>query len=287
MTHALHMRMALVLVLALVLALALPAAAQEISVEETVADILGKDTPVDLSETVGDLMGHAEEEQQAAAQSAGNMAELREEVEFLKESLSQLQQTLDLMVNRIMADLEEENRQLRRELRQAHATIEAAGLGANARVPRPNQDLLEDVMSQAGLDGDAGAEEGIRYGSALDDGLPPDEFGYTVIEDWGRSPEVAAEMGGNTTSLKGMICLVPPHSLNEDLEGMAREIREAYNAYDNLNVEVFDHPKAAQEFADNNFANPQHRVLSISKHRASGRDSVTLYENGQPRPLDL
>jgi len=61
------------------------------------------------------------------------------------------------------------------------------------------------------------------------------------------------------------------------LEELARELRTKYDQYDNINIEVFDDEESARAFADRNARDSQHNVLSISRHKESGRDVITIY----------
>lgn len=102
----------------------------------------------------------------------------------------------------------------------------------------------------------------------------PQAIAYTILREWGRSPAQAAELGEGVTSLKGMVIVVPPGVTAEYLDRLGRDLHTQYSAFDNINIEVFDDPDAAEAFTQSNVANPAHRVLSISKHKATGRDVV-------------
>lgn len=123
---------------------------------------------------------------------------------------------------------------------------------------------------------------------AVDPALPegeiapvePVEFTYSVVREWGRSPAQAAEIGGGASSLKGMVLVVPPGSLYSDIDQLGRDLRTQFGHYDNINIEVFDDPDAAEEFARTNVSHSGHRVLSVSRHRASGRDVILSIRDG-------
>ena len=108
---------------------------------------------------------------------------------------------------------------------------------------------------------------------------------FEIMKEWGRSPEVTAGMPGNVSSLKGMSVYVYPGLSDADLETLARYLRSEYDMYDNINIEVFNNAEAARNFADSGRASPLHRVVSISKHRKSGRDMLFLFRDGQAREL--
>ena len=198
------------------------------------------------------------------AAAGDTLLRMANELAALKEQFRQLQETLDLLVGQMMADLERENEELRQEVRRLHARYGPEPTEEAPPIPRPGGELIEQVL----------AEPEPEVFEA------PAEFGYTVADEWGRTPEVAAEMGGEASSLKGMVGVVPPNSAPEDLEELARELRSQYAEYDNINIEVFDSAEAAQSYLDNNVSDPARRVLSISKHRASGRDLLLRIENG-------
>ena len=209
--------------------------------------------------------------------SAPNLVQLQLEVTEIKESLQQLQETLDLLVNRIMADLEEENAQLRREIQRLYALHAGAAPGeapAWTGVPRPNAELLEDVLANP-------------LPEPAPEGEEPAEFSFNVLSEWGRSPAQAEELGENASSLKGIVGVVPAGSERADLEQLGRDLRAQHAHYDNINIEVFDDIEAAQAYAEQNVTQPAHRVLSVSKHTASGRDVILLFQDGAPTELEF
>lgn len=99
-------------------------------------------------------------------------------------------------------------------------------------------------------------------------------FSYNIVREWGRSPAQAAALGSDVSSLKGMVIVVTPGATAEALDQLGRDLHTQYAAFDNVNIEVFDDPDAADAYAQSNVANPAHRVLSVSKHKASGRDVI-------------
>ncbi|HPO14422.1 MAG TPA: hypothetical protein PLI09_13350 [Candidatus Hydrogenedentes bacterium] len=205
-----------------------------------------------------------------------DVEQLRAEVSALRHELKQLSETLDLMINRVMADLENENAQLREELRKAYGE---SGMPLPPQVPRPGGELVDQVLSEAPLPEYPAAPEAAPQA--------PVAFNYTVLQEWGRSPEAAEELGGTVSSLKGMVCVVPKGSHRADLEAMGRELRKMYEQFDNINIEVFDDEEAAKNYAEQNKMSAAHRVLSVSKHQASGRDTILYYENGATYEVSL
>ena len=195
---------------------------------------------------------------------------LQSDISVIKQDLKLLQETLDLIVNRMMADLEKENAQLRDEVRRLQEYGPApGGMVDGGFVPRPGAEVFEEL-----------AQESLAEQAPA--GPPP--FTWEPVEEWGRDPETATKAKVN--SLKGMVVLVPPGSLREDIENLARELRSEYEAYDNINIEFFDEIEAARSYADRQVADPNHRILSISKHKASGRDKI-LFIGGQQEAQEV
>lgn len=198
------------------------------------------------------------------------------ELKRLQEKFDQLQETVNLVVTQMMADVETENAQLRGELQRLQAR-DAAGLLASTAVPRPAGELIASL----GEDARAMGAEGEGFPLEEEAPLPPGEFSFTVLEEWGRDPEAVAQLGGDAPTLKGVVGMVPRGSARADVEALGRELRAKYAAYDNINIEVFDDAVAAQSFADSQVMEPEHRVLSVSKYAATGRDVIAYYEGGE------
>ena len=214
---------------------------------------------------------------------------LRDEITRLRDEITLLQQTLEVFMNKTVADLQAENDRLRQEVRASYK-----GQGLNLpNVPLPDKQLLEGLLSEPQSDtaparsGSAVRKE--RSKSKLPENSLPDVPGglaYEVISQWGRSPEEAAALSGKdtdkkATSLLGMVCVIAPGAQDENLSALARSLREQCEIYDNVNIEVFDDVESARAFNENKGANPQHRVLSISKHKASNRDVILLIKDGK------
>lgn len=221
------------------------------------------------------ITGSDKKEEKTLARSE-DLDQLRAEVSALRQELKQLSETLDLMINRVMADLENENAQLREELRKVYGS---SGMNLPPQVPRPGGELVDQVLSEAPLP---------EYPAAAEPApQAPVAFSYSVLQEWGRSPEAAEELGGNVSSLKGMVCVVPKGSQRPDLEAMGRELRKMYEQFENINIEVFDDEEAAKTYAGQNKMSAAHRVLSVSKHQASGRDTILFYEEGATYEVGL
>lgn len=114
---------------------------------------------------------------------------------------------------------------------------------------------------------------------------PAEAFAFTVVDEWGRSPEAVAESGGTASTLIGMAGLVPAGSARSDVVALAKELRTKYKDYDNIVIEVFDNEAAARTFADEQTVDAERRVLSISKAKADGRDLMIYFGGGLPEAL--
>ncbi len=164
--------------------------------------------------------------------------------------------------------LEDENEKLRQALRLRFG----GGGGGLPPVPMPNRELLESVLREP-----APFQE--RQETAVDSSGAE---AYTVVSEWGRSPEVAKSLPGQVASLIGLALAVEPGTPEAELKRLGEDLRENYRAYDNINIEVFDDVDAARIFANEGKSDPTHRVMSIAKFKHSGRDSVVMYRGGRP-----
>ncbi len=207
---------------------------------------------------------------------------LHNEVQTLRDELRLLQDTLNLMVNQIMTDLREENETLRKEVRRLHAMRREYGLPDMSMLPRPGSELIDEALGEPELHaeqplGDPAAEKPSV--------IEPETFAFVVVHEWGRTPEMARELSETATSLKGMVGIVPLGSRREDIERLARDLRAQYDEYDNINIEVFDDQSAARHYVENQTGDSMRRVLSISKHSASGRDIILYLDNGEAHEI--
>lgn len=202
-----------------------------------------------------------------------DLAATREELAAVRSEFELLRETLNLLVGEIMDDLRNENSALREEMRAMHER-QSLGLPDTISVPRPGGELVDSVLEDAAL-------------PTEDMALPAAPFSFSILKEWGRSPEVARELPGSST-LKGIVGMVPANSAPQDLEQLGRDLRTQFAAYDNINIEVFDEAESARNYAEQpNVANPVHRVLSVSKHAASGRDIILLIQNGIVREVSF
>ncbi len=195
---------------------------------------------------------------------------LREEIRLLRDLLEQG------VVGRIIS-LENEVRMLRGALQQQ----QIAAYGNGTIVPQPGD--TPAPMPQAFPQNPSPSQP--APAAAPETPLPTEAFRFTVVDEWGRSPEVAADLGGNASSLIGMAGLVPARSAREDVIALARELRADYETYDNINIEIFDSERAAQDFAADQSVDPAHHVASISRHKGSGRDLILYLANEKPEAI--
>lgn len=211
---------------------------------------------------------------------ASEIAALRNEISEMRAGLRELQDTLDFYLGAVLADIEAENQALRGEVRRLHAL--AGGDARTPAVPRPGSEIIDALLDEMAAEIPLSelppdAVPGARAEADADPDRAPAEFTFTVVAEWGRTPEQVRELPQSVPSLKGMVGLVPRGSADEDLAALGRDLRAQFAAYDNINIEVFDDEEAAESFAERSVSSkPERRVLSVSKHRATGRDVILL-----------
>jgi hypothetical protein len=208
------------------------------------------------------------------AEAASN-EELLKEVKEMRKDFRQLQETLDLLVGKMMADVQQENLQLRHEVQRLHGS---AGGGSVPYVPGGNSELLDQVLSQS-LPPEMGASQAEDTPLANVPAGPAPE--YKVVQEWGRSPEAAKSLGDKVSTLKGIVAAVPAGAERGGLEQLGRDLRAKFDSYDNINFEIFDDENAAKQYAERQVSNPEHRVLSVSKQKSSGRDVILVFQGGK------
>lgn len=186
---------------------------------------------------------------------SGEVAELRQQV-------ARLQETLDLTLSYLVGELHEENRELRAQMRERDAAA-ARSTPAAVQDSQPIPAAVESTPPSLPV-------SRVDYGDA----------GYLAVKVWGRTPEQALEVSASTSSLRGMICAVPPGLSQEELIAVGKKIRSDCDGYDNVNVEVFDDESAARRYAEENVRSAQHYVMNIMRHKASGRDVILLARKG-------
>jgi hypothetical protein len=200
------------------------------------------------------------------------MMRLQQEIRLLRELIE------EGMLNRVTA-LEAEVRDLKATLRGEELTgpvVPKPDEPARARLPQPEPGAATESKPEMSLEDLAAAQLPAE---------PAAEFAFTVVDEWGRSPEAVAELGGTASTLIGLAGLVPAGSTRADIVALAQELRTKYRAYDNIVIEVFDDASAAQDFADSQKVNAERRVLSIAKSKADGRDLMIYFGGELPEAL--
>ena len=195
------------------------------------------------------------------------LQDVMEEVAELRAQVLRMQQTLDTWMETSLADLKAENEALRRELRELYRN---GGVDVPP-VPTPDGDLLRDAL--------------VKPDAEIAEAAPPPDpevvkavaaKGYLSVAEWGAAPEDAAKSNPPRASLKGLIAVVLPGMPEDELQALGRRLRTECNAYDNINIEIFDDRAAAESFKSGQPVESGHRVLSVSRHKASGRDVILL-----------
>jgi hypothetical protein len=206
---------------------------------------------------------------------------LEREVALLRGRMDHLEETLDVILDEYVVGLRDENDALRREVLRLHALRSMGAEGAVPRIPSPGSDIIERLLAEEGMVAvGEEPEEDTAIALASVGGLD-----YAVVREWGRTPEEAAQLGEGTVSLKGMVCAVPEGSSEGELAAFGRWMRNANGIYDNINIEVFDDVEAARRFAVENVASPEHRVLSVSRHKATDRDVILIMLGGHTQEI--
>ncbi|MFP4500888.1 MAG: hypothetical protein ACLFTT_07810 [Candidatus Hydrogenedentota bacterium] len=256
------------------------------------------------AEAVASSVAAAETAPNRAANSPTEFARMRREMQSLRNEVRQLQATLDQFMHEVARPLNEENRHLREELQRVYMLHGEQGGGLFPQVPRPNDDLVQDIVDTAvarlmaeQASGRRGADSAMGPPPAQDVSVPDaggrqaqptGEADYEVISEWGRDPASPSVVAGEAPSLKGMVLVVPPGMGRDELVQLGRELRAQYDDYANINIEVFDQHLAAQSFAETSVSiGPEHRVLSVSRHLASGRDTIVYITDGEGTKIEV
>lgn len=201
----------------------------------------------------------------SSAEVQASLNDLRRDILDLQLTLKRIQEVLDDKTV-VIAELEDENETLREALRVRYGR-ERSGLPT---VPMPHREPAQFVLNNPGSD--------------VRDVNPPPQTAsstvHTIVSEWGRSPETAAELPGNVSSLIGLAAAVPPDMAPQEVEALARQLRHTYDAYDNINIQVFDDIRAARNYADLGKSSLDHLVLSISKHKHTQRDEMIRFIDG-------
>lgn len=206
------------------------------------------------------------------------MMRLQQEIRLLRELIE------EGLVNRVTA-LEAEVRDLKSALNGQQGdgpVVPMPDEPARARLPVPGSSVEAEPKPEMSLEDLAAAQLPAEPAEAA---APTGDFVFTVVDEWGRSPEAVAELGGTASTLIGVAGLVPRGSSRSDVVALAQELRRKYAAYDNIVIEVFDSEDAAQTFADAQKVDAESRVLSIAKSKADGRDLMIYFGGELPEAL--
>ena len=182
---------------------------------------------------------------------------LRGDVKDLRREVARLQETVDAALAYLVGELGDENRRLKTDI----ASQEEIAQGGDRVTAAPIDPEVPAAPVVARID----------YG----------KDGYLALKEWGRTPEQAKELGGDVSSLRGMICAVTPGVSDEELKAIGKKLRGTCAGYDNINIDVFDDEAAARDYVDRNVRSSEHFVMNITRHKASGQDvTVLVRENG-------
>lgn len=200
------------------------------------------------------------------------------EIYRLQQEIRMLRQLIeDNLLTRVMT--------MEGELRDVKVALQGRqtpGYSAGPVIPRPDSDetpLPESSPSDRNR---------MPAPDAAEPSLPPSApFAFTVLGEWGRSPEVVQELGSDASTLIGLVGVVPARSRKADVVSLAQELRRQYDVYDNISIEVFDTEAAAQAYLDQQTIDARHHVASISRHRASGRDLVLYLGDEIAEPISV
>lgn len=197
---------------------------------------------------------------------SGELLLVRQELAELREEMAALRATMDDYLGGLIASMQQENQMLRRDLDRANRLGVPVDIAPAPQVPRPE-----------------GAYVPTEPLPPLPSPAPPAPAGppsYEIVKEWGRTPDLAAELGADVAALKGMVLVIPAGTPSTAIEELGRSLRDEFDAYENINIEVFDDADAAAEYVDHPTARPARRVLSVSRQASAGLDTILITENG-------
>lgn len=240
-------------------------------------------TAPDGDQRDGEGIGEQTDEDVGADAPARDRLALASELVVLMDALDGLRADFDRLEQRVqtetanaLARLEEENAALRDELRRQYAQ---GGDTGTPIVPRPGREVIEELR-RAEEPAALAADDAEAPASGADSAPEAEVVRYDVVSEWGRSPEVAAQLGEGVSSLAGMVCVVAEDLPREALIALGRHLRREHDAYDNIAIDVFDDRAAAEAASADTTAPSARRVLSVSRSRAAGRDLIMVYRGG-------
>jgi len=211
-----------------------------------------------------------EKPKETPAESAKPPADTAKEVAALRTDVARMQAMLDLVLEEFVIQLKNENNRLREEAETLRHELESGNsqnrpvLMGSPQSPGPTLPPAPEADTTPPVDYEEVAEPA---------GAGP--IRYAVIREWGRNASEAARMN-NASTLKGLICAVPPDATDTQLAELGRWFRGEYEEYENINIDVFDDVVAARSFAYTNRMEGHHRVLNISKHPSTNLDVIAL-----------
>ncbi len=189
---------------------------------------------------------------------------VKKELASIRQEMAALRATMDEYLGGVIASMQQENAALRRDLEHAQrGSPQPATAPLFPAVPRPEGEHAPFPTLPAPVSPEPAG--------------PPS---YEVVKEWGRTPEVAATLGPGITALKGMVIVIPPGTPSAAIEELGRTLRDQFDAYDNINIEVFDDADAAARYMEHPTPRPPHNVLSVSREAETGRDTILITENG-------
>ena len=192
---------------------------------------------------------------------------------------SQRSQNKNYLIAGELNGVRQELAALRQDILGLHARLDSMGMSAGAPVAGDGASASVPPMGMPKVPGaPAENQPETPAAGAADEAVP-----YRILKEWGRTPEVAAQL--DASSLKGMVCVVPPNAHPQALERLGRDLRAQFEPYDNITIDIFDQQEAAQQFLETPVLNPIHRVLHISRYRKDNQDMVVLFRDGLARPV--
>ena len=217
----------------------------------------------------------------------------------LEDRVRRLEQSTDRLMTSALGKVQSENEMLRLEIQRMDRLL--AGQGSRQTAPfmpptaqpvgptqpvgpaQPAQSIQPSQPAQPADANPVPPQEPRPVSAFVTENA--DTVPYTVIKEWGCTPEEAAQSGGRVTSRKGMVCAVDPNITDSDLITMGRILHGRFDGYENITIEVFDDAAAAKRYIEENAAPGDHRVLFIMKQPLSNRDAIVLMRDGREQMI--
>jgi hypothetical protein len=231
---------------------------------ESSEPLTAADAPAAGADAELDAVGESSEGSDGAPEAA-----IADELAALRSDVARMQAMLDLVLDEFVISLKNENNRLREELETLQHALEAREAMELAPFPSITLPGAPQTLSAPAVPEMPPAYDAVAVPA------PGESIRYAVIKEWGRNTEEAARLN-NASTLKGMICAVPPQASDDQLAELGRWLRSEYDAYENINIDVFDDVDAARRFAETNSMEGGRRVLNVSRHPATNRDAIVL-----------